>query len=187
MANLPPLPGIGGASEAALGGLGAIGIGAVGSAVSGYFGMQAEQGVTQSSQNIAKLQEQANQINYNQARMTISRNSLQEIRNAQTARATAIAGATNQGAQFGSGLAGGEAQIAGQAGTNLLGLNQAASFAGQMNTVNQGISQQEISKAGYQSTANMWQGIGGMFGGLTSAGNSVVSASTNPSGATQIK
>lgn len=186
MAAFPPLPGIAGASSTALGGLGAIGVGAVGSAVSGYFGMQAEQGVTQATQNISALQEQANQINYNQARMTISRNSLQEIRNAQTARATAIAGATNQGAQFGSGLAGGESQITAQAGTNLLGLNQAARFAGQMNTVNQGISQQEIARAGYQGTAQMWQGIGSAFGGLASAGNSLVSASTNPSGATRL-
>lgn len=45
-------------------------------------------------------------------------------RNAQMARSTALANATDQGAAYGSGLQGGYGQIAGQAGTEMQGVNQ---------------------------------------------------------------
>lgn len=180
------LPGIAGAGASSIGGLGAMGVGMAGSAVAGYFGMQAEQGVTQASQNIAKLQEQANQVNYNTARLSIRRNQMQELRNAQQSRSLALAAGVAQGAQFGSGVQGGYGNVSGEAGNTLLGLNQNLSSAGQMFDINKSISDQEIAKSGYQGTANMWQGIGQMAGGLGSAGGSVVNASTNPSGAQNI-
>jgi hypothetical protein len=152
-------------------GLGIEGAGITGQGLAAIGTMTDQHGIYQANQNIANDQSAINQVNYNTARMTISRNQLQETRNAQVARATAIAGATNQGAQFGSGLAGGTAQVTDQAQNNLLGLNQAMKSAGQIFTLNQDISNQNRAATSYGNNASMWQGIGQIASGVTSLGS----------------
>lgn len=56
--------------------------------------------------------------------LTAQRQQMQTLRNVQLARSMALSAATNQGAQFGTGLAGGLAQIGGQGANDLLNLNQ---------------------------------------------------------------
>jgi hypothetical protein len=177
-----PLPGIAGASGFGQAGLGLEGVGLAGSLVAGYFGSQAQQGISQSSQNIAALQQQANQVKWTQARLGARRQQMEVLRNEQRARSLALSNATNQGAQFGSGLQGGYGQIQGESGNNLLGINQNLALGAQMNTINQSISGQEMNIAKYQGQAAMWQGIGGAGAGATSLGSSIVSSATNPSG-----
>lgn len=176
------LPGLAGASGMGLSGLGTMGLGAVIGGIGAYGQYEAAQGISQSSQNIAKLQQQQNQVNWTQAQLSSRRNSLQEIRNAQQARSYATSSATSQGAQFGSGLQGGLGQISGQAGTNLLGLSQNLQLGAQSYALNQSISGQEMNIAKYQGQQSMWAGLGSIGGGMSSFGKSLVDSSTNPSG-----
>src|SRR6267154_399541 len=102
-------------------GLGMEGLGLGFQAVGAYAGYQAQQGISQSNQNIAKDQQAINQQNLMQMKLNARRAQTEVIRNAQSARSMALASATGQGAQFGSGLQGGYGQIQGRSGTNLLG------------------------------------------------------------------
>jgi len=176
------LPGLAGASGLGLTGLGTMGLGAIVGGIGAYGQSQAAQGISQSSQNIAQLQMQQNKVQWNQAQLTSRRNSMQELRNAQQARSYAQSSATNQGAQFGSGLQGGYGQIAGQAGTNLLGINQNLKLGEQAYNINQGISTQEMNIAKYQGQASMWAGLGSIGGGLSGLGGSLTNSATNPGG-----
>src|SRR5690349_4913500 len=56
------------------------------------------------------------------------RKQLETLRQSQQASAVALAGATNQGANLGSGLAGGLGQISGQTASNYSGIAQSAGF-----------------------------------------------------------
>jgi hypothetical protein len=175
---LPGLPGLGGASSLGQAGLGLEGIGLVGQGVAAYGQYQAQEGISQSSQNIAALQQQQNQINWTGAQLSARRSQMEVIRNEQRARSLALSNSANQGAQFGSGLSGGYGQIYGQTGNNLLGINQNLSLGAQSYAVNQSISGQEQNIAKYQGQAAMWQGVSSLSGGATSAGSGAVSAST---------
>lgn len=173
------LPGLAGSGSAGL----PFAAGGLALGVAGAYGQyQAAQGISQSSQNIAALQQQANAINWQQAQLQGRRSSMEVLRNEQRARSLALSNSVNQGAQFGSGLSGGYGQIAGQAGNNLLGIHQGLEFGARQYAVNQSISAQEQQIAKYQGQSSMWQGISGIGGGLTSAGSSITSAMTNPSG-----
>jgi hypothetical protein len=76
------------------------------------------------SSNIANLQTQENQQRQLAMQITGRRNQMQTIRTAQQTAAQAKAAGVNQGAQFGSGVAGGQSQIASQSSSNLTGENQ---------------------------------------------------------------
>src|SRR5258708_35469573 len=64
--------------------------------------------------NIANLQIQENAVRQQAMEMSGRREKIEIARNTQIASARALAGATNQGAQFGSGIAGGQAQVQGE-------------------------------------------------------------------------
>lgn len=176
------LPGLAGASSLGGAGLGLEGIGLAGQAVAGYGEYQAQQGISQSSQNIAALQQQQNAVNWTGAQLSARRSQMEVLRNEQRARSLALSNSANQGAQFGSGLSGGYGQISGQTGNNLLGINQNLSLGAQSYAINNSISGQEQNIAKYQGQAAMWQGLSGASGGATSLGSSFISSSTNPSG-----
>lgn len=175
-------PGLGGASALGQAGLGLEGVGLAASIVGGIGASQAQQGIAQSSSNIAALQQQQNQVNWTQAQMNGRRQMIQNIRNEQQARSTALTAATAGGAQFGSGLQGGYGQIGGQTGTNAMQISQGLQFGQQSYNINQSISGQEMNIAKYQGQAAMWQGLTGAGSGATSLGSSLVSSATNPSG-----
>lgn len=176
------LPGLAGASGLGQAGLGLEAGGLALGAVGAYGQYQAAQGISQSSQNIAALQQQSNAVNWQQAQLKGRRSSMEVLRNEQRARSLALSNSVNQGAQFGSGLSGGYGQIAGQAGTNLVGIRQGLEFGAKQYAINQSISSQEQQIAKYQGQASMWQGLSGAGSGATSLGGSLVSSATNPSG-----
>lgn len=64
------------------------------------------------------------------------RRQLATIREGIVARGTALSNASNQGSQFGSGLAGGMAQISGQTNTNLAGIEQNRQLGNQVFSAN---------------------------------------------------
>lgn len=87
----------------------------------------------------------------------------QAIREAIVARATALSNATTQGAQDSSGLAGGIAQVTGQEGRNILGINQ-------NQEIGNIIFDQNAKMAQGNSLANLGssvQGFGSMIGQYT--------------------
>lgn len=116
------------------------------------------------------------------------RQQLEIIRNNQRARALAENNATNQGAQFGSGLQGGLAQVQDQSLFNLVGVNSALETGRNIAGFNNSISQDKIRLAqlgGDSATAGGFASLGGSilkagpfvgalsggFGGKSSGGN----------------
>lgn len=76
------------------------------------------------SRKAQKGAQRAEKLREAQMNLETTRSNRQIIRQANLARATALSNATSQGAQLGSGLAGGLSQISGQSGTSILANNQ---------------------------------------------------------------
>lgn len=98
------------------------------------------------------------------------RQQIENVRNVQRARAQGLNAATNQGAQFGSGLAGGQAQDQDMGLFNALGNNQALQTGMQINAFNQHISNDKIQMAQLGGTAATDQGIASLGGAVMKAG-----------------
>src|SRR5258706_2000925 len=73
---------------------------------------------------ITGLEGQVNDQRRQAMELSARRQQLEIFRNTQRARAQGLAAATNQGAQFGSGLAGGQAQATDEGLFNIAGVNQ---------------------------------------------------------------
>ncbi len=147
-------------------------IAAVGLGVSAYGQYESYQGAksqAEASRNIAGLEMQQEQIRQRAMELQAKRQSMEIVRTSQRARSLALATATSQGANMGSGLAGGYGQIAGQTGVNLLGVSQNLGFAEQMFGLNAQISSQKMNIADAQSQ----QALGA---GLSSFGNSLMNS-----------
>ncbi len=97
------------------------------------------------------------------------RKRIEDLRNAQQATATARSRATNQGAQFGSGLLGGLEQIQGESNYNILGINQNTQIGENLFSLDQQLTQAKIASANAATT----QSIGSS---LTSFGGSVINS-----------
>ncbi|HEY2810534.1 MAG TPA: hypothetical protein VGJ00_03995 [Rhabdochlamydiaceae bacterium] len=159
-------------------GLGLEAGGLIGQGVGAYMGYQAQQGISQANQNIAKDQQAINEQNLIQMKLNARRAQTEVIRNAQSARSLALTSATGQGAQFGSGLQGGYGQIQGRAGTNLLGINQNLKIGETISTYNQDITNQQLALSKYQGQAATAGGISSMSSGAFSLGQGLVSYGT---------
>lgn len=105
--------------------------------------------------------------------LSAQRQQLQNIRNEQMARSMALSTASGQGAQFSSGLAGAYGGIAGQAGTNALGISQNLQIGQQMFNQNQELSAEKMTMAGLQSEAATNSAMGGVFGSLSKLGGPI--------------
>lgn len=102
---------------------------------------------------------------------------MEVFRNNQRLRAQATAAAVNQGAQFGTGLLGGLAQIEGQSQDNALGINQGLITGRNIFGINNDISdkkmQQAQLQAQYQTSQADAQGLASLGGALTKIGPTV--------------
>ena len=105
------------------------------------------------------LEEQQNTLRQQMMQLTSHRQSLQNLRQAQAARALAVTDATNQGAQFGSGLQSGLGQVSGQEASNALGLSQNLQLGNQMFSLTNQIDQQKIAYAQAQQQSQQAAGI----------------------------
>lgn len=76
------------------------------------------------SSDIAANEEAINEQREQQMVLNARRSQLEVYRNTQRARAQGLAAATNQGAQYGSGISGGQAQASAQGAFNSLGISQ---------------------------------------------------------------
>lgn len=143
----------------------ALAISAVGTAVS----IAASSKSASANEDIAAQQQQSNAIQQQAMETDAQRRQLEVVRQAQVARATATSSAVSQNAQLGSGLQGGYGQISGEENTNLLGIQQNLQFGREQFAINNQISNDRISLASAQ-------GMSGWGSGLTSIGNTMMSA-----------
>lgn len=102
---------------------------------------------------------------------------MEVFRNNQRLRAQATAAAVNQGAQFGTGLLGGLAQIEGQSQDNALAINQGLITGRNIFGINNDISdkkmQQAQLQAQYQTSQADAQGLSSLGGALMKIGPTV--------------
>lgn len=130
---------------------------------------QASKKIAESNQQIAVQEQQAAALQKQQADLQNSRYRMQVARQANLARATALSNATNSGSEFGSGLQGGFAQIAGQANTGQLGAQQNQELTNALFSTNQSISGLRIQQQGYNSDYYTGAGFQSLGGSLISS------------------
>lgn len=143
-------------------GIGAVGLGlklfggmGAASAQSSVYGLQQQEAQSEQAINVQK--QQAFQVQTNRAQM-------ENFRNTQRARAMGLNASVNQGGQFGSGMAGGQAQATDQGTTNNVGLMQNLKTSQNIFADTSAINADKYAIAGYQSTASTdmgWANLGG--------------------------
>jgi len=128
-------------------------------------------------QNEITHEQQINTLKQQAMEMNGRRQQMEDIRNTQRARAQAIQAAVSQGAQYGTGLAGGLSQITNQGLFDLSGVNSALQTGRAINTENQALSQDKIQmsslNAQYQSTQATDQGMMSIGGALLKSGPTI--------------
>ena len=132
------------------GGIAGIGLGIAGMSEQNQgnsIQLQAAKQKADAEKQIANLEIQQDAVRQKAMEISARRQSMETLRNQQRARAMALTNASSQGAQFGSGLAGGYGQISGQSGVNLLGVSQALGAGQQMFGLNNQINQQKMGIA----------------------------------------
>lgn len=122
------------------------------------------------SADIAKQEQGINDQKQQAMELAGRRQQLEIIRNNQRARALAENNATNQGAQFGSGLQGGLAQVADQSLFNLVGVNSALETGRNIAGYNNTISQDKIRMAQLGGDAASAAGFASLGGSILKAG-----------------
>lgn len=116
------------------------------------------------SKKVAADESAINDQKRTQMQLESQRMQLQQFRNMQRLRSQATAAAVNQGAQFGSGLQGGLAQISDQTGSNVLGINQNQAIGENIFNINKDISGLKMQMSDSQSamaTDQAWSSLGG--------------------------
>lgn len=125
------------------------------------------------SQDIAKQEQGINAQKQQQMQLEARRSQLQNFRNAQRLRAQATAAATSQGAQFGTGLAGGLAGVDNTARENVLGINQGMQISQNIFGLNQKISSDKMQLATLEGDKAADQGLMSLGGSLMKAGPTI--------------
>jgi hypothetical protein len=106
-------------------------------------------------------------------RLDASRKLIENIRNSQLARAVATNNSVNQNAQFGSGIAGGMAQISGRENWNALGIEQNLQIGENMFGINEKISGLKAQRSEAQSDMYDSQGLSQLGSTLVKIGPTV--------------
>jgi hypothetical protein len=135
----------------------------------GAFGAAGAAGqAAAASKAIAQDEMAADQQRRTAMELSARRQSVQDLRMNQRARAMATQNATTQGAQFGSGLAGGIGSISGQSGNNQLGISQNLQIGENLFNINQQIDAEKMAEADAKSKEATFGAIGGLGKGLGS-------------------
>lgn len=113
-----------------------------------------------------------------QASMELSgrRQNLENLRNMQKARAQAVNSATQQGAQFGSGVEGGLAEITNTGLFNISGVNNALETGRTINQFNKNISADRMQMASLGGQQATLQGDQAVNNSITSLGGAIMKA-----------
>lgn len=120
--------------------------------------------------NITGLESQLEDKRHTAMELSARRQSMEVLRNNQRMRAMATNAAVSQGAQYGSGLQGGLAQVDNQSAFNLAGINQNLQIGEEMFGINKNISGQKMMLSQTQSEMAKDQGIASLGGAITKVG-----------------
>lgn len=148
-------------------------IGAVGLGMQIFGGVSSAQNAAAQakvSSNIAVQEQDINNAKQQAMELQGRRTQMENVRNNQRARAQAENSAVSQGAQFGSGLQGGLAQVQDQTLFNMQGVNDALQTGRQINAYNSSISSDKEQLASLGGQAATDQGISSLGGALMKAG-----------------
>jgi len=144
-----------------------LGISAVGIGLQAFGAFSASQDAAKAAEinkSIAGDEQKINEQKHVQMLLEASRMQLQQFRNIQRLRSQATASAVNQGAQYGSGLQGGLAQVSADGTFNLNGINQNLQIGNNIFDINNQISGKKMQLADVQSdmaTDQAWSSLGG--------------------------
>jgi len=162
--------------SAASGNLLGAGIGIVGLGLSIFGGMDQSKTASQVANLQGQVIGQEGQINAQKQvamQMSARRQNLENVRIAQQANARAIAGATAGGAQFGSGLKGGEGQIEAQSLTNMQGVNQGLQIGQNIFGIDQTITGEKQQISALQSRMATDQGLSSLGSSIGGSGAAI--------------
>jgi len=152
-------------------GLAVAGIGLSGA--SAYQQSKAAEKQSEAQQQMIAEQQKQEAIRQRAMELDAQRKQTENLRQVQRARALAVSTATNQGANLGSGLQGGLAQVSGQGNWNALGIQQGLGFGQEMFASNAALSQDKIAYAQAQGDAATWAGLGSLGGTLISSASTL--------------
>lgn len=150
-----------------------LGLGIVGMGMQLFGGMKASGIAKQQaavSQDMAQQEQGINNLKQQQMQLESRRGQLQNFRNAQRLRAQATAAAVQGGAQFGSGLQGGIADIENTATENSLGINQASSISSGIFNFNNKISADKMQMASLGGDMASAQALSSLGGSMVKSG-----------------
>lgn len=148
-------------------------LGIVGLGMQIYGGMKSSEVAGQEakvSQDEATQEQGINDAKQAAMELNGRRTQMENVRNVQRARALAENTGVGQNAQFGSGLAGGLAQITDQGLFNMSGVNSALQTGRQINSFNQNITSDKKQMAALGGTMATDQGIASLGGAIMKAG-----------------
>lgn len=123
------------------------------------------------NRDIAQQEQAINAAKARQMELEGRRTQVENIRNSQRARAMATQAATTQGAQFGTGLQGGLAQVQDKMAWNMLGVDQALATGREINSYNDKISQDKMRLADIGADAATGAGWSSLGGALLKSGS----------------
>lgn len=144
-----------------------LGISAIGIGLQAYGAFSASGHAKEAAEinrAIAGDEQKINEQKHQQMLLEANRMQLQQFRNIQRLRAQATASAVNQGAQFGTGLQGGLAQVSNEGLFNLNGINQNLQIGQNIFDINNDISAKKMKLAdvqGEMATDQAWASLGG--------------------------
>jgi hypothetical protein len=150
-----------------------IGIGIAASVAGAVMTATAQSKAAKAQMKAIEEQRKAEEVRRKQMQTDAARKRRGVIREMQIARAQAANNATNQGAAGGSGLYGGYGQISGQAGSQIVGINNVEGFGNRIFDHNANASQFYQQAAGHQADAAFGGTMQSIGGGLSSMGNSI--------------
>lgn len=139
----------------------------------GILGSDAAEQAHQAQMNIASAQVRENYQKSLAMTLQSRRQQLDILRNSQRARALALNAATNQGAQFGTGLQGGYGQIAGQSNENLLTNAQSLATGQRMYDLTNEITHYNMDLSSAQTQMSNAQGWSSLGGSLMQSGPTI--------------
>lgn len=153
--------------------LGLMSFGAIGQIGGAILGMGTAHQTAEVSMDVAKQEQGINDQKKQQMQLQAQRSQLENFRNIQRARAQGLNAATSQGAQFGTGLIGGQDQATDQGAYNALGINQNLTIGNKIAGYNDTISQDKIQLAQLGGQAATDQGLSSLGGALMKIGPTV--------------
>lgn len=131
----------------------------------------------------AELETQVNNQRQSQMELTARRQELEDFRVSQRARAKGVNAAVNQGAQFGSGLQGGEASVTNQGLFNVLGVKQNLQIGENIFGYEDNVSQNNVSIS--RNNAQI-SSLKGQMNSALSTDNMISSIGSNIAGSTNV-